>query len=70
MTVSELIKRLSSLEKQEQEICLRNKNYFLVPIYDIIECSGDGDCYLLDDGAPITMKDAIDGLYAELGDEK
>lgn len=62
MTVSELIKKLSSLEKQEQEICIRGNNSFIIPIEDIIDCSGDGEAYVLTDGELISEEKAVKDL--------
>lgn len=62
MTVSELIKVLSALEKQEQEIYLRGNNCFIVPIKSVIECSDDGVMYVLTDGEPISVEKATKEL--------
>lgn len=70
MTVSELIRELSALEKQKQEIYLRGNNCFIVPIRVITECSGDSMTgYVLTDGEPISEEKAINGLL-EYSDNK
>lgn len=63
MTVSELIRALSSLENQGQEIYLRGNNCFIVPIKSIIECSDDeAEMYVLTDGNPISVEKAAKEL--------
>ena len=64
MTVSELIKMLSALEKQDQEIYLRGSyDLFIVPIEAVTECSGDGTCYVLEDGEPVSQEQAEKALF-------
>lgn len=70
MTVSELIKELSALEKQEQEIYARGNNCFIVSIKSITEFSGDGMTgYVLTDGEPLSEEKAINGLLEYSGNK-
>lgn len=68
MTVSELIKKLSALEKQDQEVCLRGSyDLFIVPIKAVEECWGDGVDYVLSDGEPISQEQAERALLEHCG---
>lgn len=62
MTVAELIKMLSTLEKQDQEVYLRGNDLFMVPVRAVTECSGDGVFYVLDDGEPVSQQQAVKAL--------
>lgn len=63
MTVSELIKMLSALEKQDQEIEIQGDNLFIVPIKEVTECWGDGVSYVLSDGEPISHERAVKSFW-------
>lgn len=63
MTVAELIKMLSALEKQDQEVYLRGKDLFIVPVRAVTKCSGDGTDYVLDDGEPVSQEQAVKALF-------
>lgn len=62
MTVAELIKMLSALEKQDQEVYLRGNDLFMVPVRAVTECSGNGTDYVLDDGEPVSQEQAVKAL--------
>lgn len=58
MIVSELIKQLSALENQQQEICFERNHCFIVPVRSISERSSDGnDAYVLTDRSAVSEKD-------------
>lgn len=63
MTVSELIKMLSALEKQDQEVYLRGNDLFMVPVRAVTECWGDGVSYVLNDGEPVSQEQAVKALF-------
>ncbi len=61
MTVSELIRLLSALEKHEQDIYARGNNCFIVPINSIQEFSADNVTgYVITDGEDISKGKAAD----------
>lgn len=72
MTVSELINKLSELEYQKAEICIRGNNSFIVDINEIADCTetGGGGCYVLNDGENISFEKAQKDLVEYCNNNK